>query len=90
MRGIGIWRAEVAFEPQLCRKASMPYLKARVSIREATLGGKREACARAEAELKAANQDALIGYVRAKSRPLDRLKRDAVEAGTRSARRLRL
>jgi hypothetical protein len=54
--------------------AMAPYLKARVSIREATLGGKAESFARAEAELKAANQDALIGYVRAKNKPLDRLK----------------
>jgi hypothetical protein len=54
--------------------AMAPYLKARVSIREATLGGNAESFGRAEAELKAANQDALIGYVRAKSKPLDRLK----------------
>jgi hypothetical protein len=54
--------------------ALAPYLKARVSIREATLGGKQESFARAEEELKAAKQVELTGYVRAKSKPLDRLK----------------
>jgi len=58
----------------LARKSfDSPYLKARVSVREATIGGKREAFARAEAELTAAKETALIGYLRASSKPLERL-----------------
>ncbi len=65
---------EVAANPASPWRSRVPYLKARVSIREATLGGNQEAFARAEKELAAAGDQSLAGYVAAQSRPIERLR----------------